>query len=399
LLPTWTRLAVGTLRASARDLLLIVAAVVFVPATASAGDVDAARKTFAEGVKLYQQGDWEGARRLFKKADTEHHAPAIVYNLALAEEKLGHLQAALDAYEAYIAEVGDKGELSSPAVLAIAQIKARTTKLRVETNPPGARLFVDGVPLTDPSPTSFLVGGGHHVVIAQGDGWRAERDVEAKGAGDALTVNLAKTETAPPAPTAPLDIERTTPPPSGPEKPIEKPPVPEPPKPAGPEGIVWGAEFAIVPCYLLAVTKENSTNAKDVASIVAGPVLEIGYALTEDFLFVGRGFVGVGPDAKPSYAFMGGPGLSYRLAKTVWLGASFIGGQLETKGENALNPNESVRYGTDLVFGALAEVNAILIKKKDGEWVAGFQPAFLLTKRSLDNTTFFFPLSFGYRAY
>ncbi len=347
-------------------------------------------------MKLYQQGDWEGARRLFKKADEEHHAPAIVYNLALAEEKLGHLQAALDAYEAYVAEVGDKGELSAPAVLAIAQIKARSTKLRIESTPPGARVFVDGVPLADPAPVTFLVGAGHHVVIAQGDDWRAERDVEAKGAGDALTVALEKTVAPPVTTPPPLDIERNTPP-ANPPPPGDKTTKPEPP--AGPEGFVWGAEFAIVPCWLLPVTKAEATNARDVASIVAGPVLEIGWALNEDFLFLARAFAGIGPDAKPSYAFMGGPGLSYQLFDAVWLGASFIGGKLETAGESAQNRDESVRYGTNLVFGAMAEANVILIKKKDGEWLAGLQPAFLLTKRSNDNTTFFFPLSFGYRAY
>src|SRR5687768_10008336 len=94
-----------TLRTSARDLFLIVALLLSLVRDAHAGDVDAARKLFADGVKLYQQGDYEGARRLFKQAEAEHHAPAIVYNLALAEEKLRHPQAAVDAYEAYVAEV------------------------------------------------------------------------------------------------------------------------------------------------------------------------------------------------------------------------------------------------------------------------------------------------------
>src|SRR5207244_3515958 len=119
-----------TLRASARDVVLTIALLLSSTQPAHAGDVEVARKIFADGVKLYQQGDYEGARRLFKQADAEHHAPAIVYNLALAEEKLRHPQAAVDAYEAYVAEVGDRGELSSSAAVAIAQIKARATKLR-----------------------------------------------------------------------------------------------------------------------------------------------------------------------------------------------------------------------------------------------------------------------------
>ncbi len=356
--------------------------------------MDAARKTFAEGVRLYQRGDYEGARRLFQQAEREHHAAPIVYNLALAEEKLNHLQAAVDAYEAYVAEVGDRGELAPAAAVAIAQIKARATRLRVETKPPGARVFVDGAPLAEPSPVTLLVPAGHHVVVAQGDGWRAEGDVAAEGKGDALTVTLAQPPAdAPPAPVpAPAPAPRVTP--AETERPSPEAP------PAETDGLVWGAAFAIVPCYLLGVDTRDktpaeraaTTNARDAASIVAGPLLEIGWALSPDLVFLARGMAGIGPDAKPSYAFMGGPGLSVRLGSRVWAGATFLGGQLETKAFDS-------RYGTDLVFGTMIEVNAVVLKKTHGEWIAGLQPALLLTRRDQDNTTFFFPMTFGYRAY
>lgn len=366
---------------------------------AFAGDVEVARKKFANGIKLYQQGDYEGARRLFKEAEAEHHAAPIVYNLALAEEKLGHLQAALDAYEAYVGEVGDKGDLAPAAAIAIGQIRSRSTRLKIETQPSGAHVFVDGQPLADVSPVTFLVGAGTHVVVAQRDGGRGEQDVVAKGAGDTVPVVIA----------IPIS-EKVTPPPPPPVDPIKPPPPdkitpppPPPPPPSEPEGLVWGVSFAIVPAYLLGVkqlTQEELAvpgtqprdNTSPRASIVAGPVLEIGYALTERFEFLARGFAGIGPDGKPAYCYMGGPGLSFKIGDRLWVGATFIGGQLELS-------KHRPHYGTDLVFGAMAEVNFAVLKKKDGEWIAGLQPAFLLTEMRNDNTTFFFPLSFGYRAY
>ncbi len=84
---------------------------------ARADDVEAARRDFAEGVRLYQRGDYEGARRLFKKADGEHHAPSIVYNLAVAEERALRPQAAIDTYEAYLAEAGENGEFASSSTV------------------------------------------------------------------------------------------------------------------------------------------------------------------------------------------------------------------------------------------------------------------------------------------
>jgi hypothetical protein len=384
-----------TLRTSARDLLLIVALVLSCSRTARAGDVDAARKLFADGVKLYQQGDYEGARRLFKQADTEHHAPAIVYNLALAEEKLRHPQAAVDAYEAYVAEAGGQGELSSSAAVAIAQIKARSTKLRVDTKPPGARVFVDGALLAEPAPVTVLVSAGTHVVVAQGEGWRGEEDVSVEGKGDSLAITLAQAATPEPAP----KIDPSPPPAAQP--PADRPPETPPLAPKQEiDGLVWGAGFAIVPAFLFGVDTSEKTpeetaatkNARDAASIFAGPLVEIGLALSPDFVFLARGLVGIGPDGKPSYAYMGGPGISFRATSRLWLGATFLGGRFETRAFDA-------DYGTDLVFGTMVEATYAVLRKTDGEWIAGLQPAFLLTRRDRDNTTIFFPMTFGYRAY
>jgi hypothetical protein len=89
---------------------------------------------------------------------------------------------------------------------------------------------------------------------------------------------------------------------------------------------------------------------------------------------------------------MGGPGISFRLLPALWLGATFLGGRFETRAHDH-------DYGTDLVFGAMVEATYVVMKKAEGEWIAGLSPAFLLTRRDQDNTTIFFPLTFGYRAY
>ena len=147
-----------------------------------------------------------------------------------------------------------------------------------------------------------------------------------------------------------------------------------------------------MPAYLAGVSSAQATNARSALTIVAGPTLEIGYALTERFELVVRGFVGIGPDAKPSYAYMGGPALSYRVAPPLWLGAGFLAGQLETRAHGA-------RYGTDQVFGATLEAGVVIVKKQSGEWLASLQPSVLLTEMRQDNTAFFFPFSFGYRGF
>lgn len=256
------------------------------------------------------------------------------------------------------------------------------------------RLFVDGTALADPSPATVLVTGGHHVVVAQGDGWRDERDIEVKGAGDLVSLLLEPAE-APSqvAPPAPRESERPASP-----GPVAEPArgdvygLPRPPVEEAPDGLFWGAAFTIMPAYLLGVANAQAANGRTALTIVAGPTLEIGYALTERFELLARGFVGIGPDAKPSYAYMGGPALSYRIASPVWIGAGFLAGQLETRAHGA-------RYGTDQVFGAMLEAGFVVVKKRTGEWLGSVQPSMLLTEMRQDNTAFFFPFAFGYRGF
>jgi hypothetical protein len=368
---------------------------------ARADDVEAARKDFAEGVRLYQRGDYEGARRLFKKADTEHHAAPILYNLARTEERLFRAQAAIDAYEAYVGEAGESGEFTGAAVVAITQIKARSTRLRIETKPTGARIFVDGFPLGESSPTTFLVVAGHHVVVAQGEGFRAERDVEVQGNGDSLSVTLEAPTSDASAPRS-QDLVASAPSSTAAHAAAASPPVamavavpvadplPVPPAPA-PDGFVWGAAFALAPYHLIGAAS-SLPNSESKTQVMAGAIFEAGHAVTDRFEFLARGFVALGPDGKPSYAIMGGPGLSLRLGTSVWLGATFVVGQIETVAEGK-------RYGTDVVFGTMLEATFVVLPTSVGQWTVGVQPGLLLTDKPPDNTTFFFPLSFGYRAY
>ncbi len=228
------------------------------------------------------------------------------------------------------------------------------------------------------------MSAGHHVVVAQSEGWRAEADVEAQGAGDTLAVSLhspgeggAATAPALPqvSPAVPPVVDR----------------VPEPAAREVPDGLVWGAAFALVPYHMVGAAK-GMPNELSTTRVGAGAILEIGDAVTERFEFFARGFLALGPEAHPSYAFMGGPGISLHLGSSLWLGATFLGGRLETR-------SNGIDYGTDLVFGAMAEANVVVLGSKWGQWMLGVQPGLLLTDEGKDNTAIFFPVTFGYRAY
>ena len=344
-----------------------------------ADDAEGARRDFTEGVRLLQLGDFEGARRFFKKADAQHHAPSVTYNLGLVEERLGHAQAAVDAYEAYVAEAGESGELSAAAAVALAQVRARSTRVRIGTTPLGARIFVDGGALPEPAPTAWLLSAGHHVIVAQGNGWRAEQDVEAKGSGDLLEVLLASPEETSGSvvtmPAAPGNADRNEPPPTD-----------------APDGLVLGAAFALVPFRMLGAQNPDRGNGEGATQVVVGGIVEGGYAVTERFELLFRGLVAFGRDARPSHLTLGGPGVSLRVGSRAWLGVSFVGGQLSTEAHFR-------DFHTDFAFGALAEATYTIVVTRYGEWAVGFQPGCLITDGAYTNTAFLFPFSLGYRFY
>lgn len=353
-------------------------------ARADADDPEGARRDFAEGVRLLQLGDFEGARRFFKRADAKHHALSISYNLGLAEERLGHVQAAVDAYEAYVSEAGDAGELSATAAVAIAQVKSRSTRLRIGTTPPGARLFVDGAPLVEASPAIWLVSAGHHVIVAQGNGWRAEQDVEARGVGDVVEVTMHPSANAAvaaiPAPAPAPSSERG-----------ERGETVTPPTQA-PDGLVWGATFALVPFHMFGAVNKDRGNGNGTTQMAAGGIVELGYVIADEVALLVRSLIAFGPDGKPTTLHMSGIGLSVRVAQRVWLGASFIGGQLATEARSA-------PFHTDFVFGALFEATYAVISTRFGQWSVGVQPGFLLATEGYENPAVVLPVTFGFRAY
>jgi hypothetical protein len=122
-------------------------------------------------------------------------------------------------------------------------------------------------------------------------------------------------------------------------------------------------------------------------------VLEVGAAIDPRVEFLMRGMAALGPDGKPTVLLMGGPGLSLRALPSLWVGATFVGGRLETKAHGG------VPYTTDVVFGAMLEAGLVVVDKPHGQWIASFQPSTLITEVETDNAALIFAFAFGYRAF
>ena len=73
----------------------------------AAAQTDEARTQFEQGIALYDEGKYDQAAIAFQRAFELKPSYKILYNIAQAQNQLGHYAAALEAFARYLAEGGD----------------------------------------------------------------------------------------------------------------------------------------------------------------------------------------------------------------------------------------------------------------------------------------------------
>lgn len=110
-----------------------------------------ARRKFQKALALQTAGDWAGALALLKEVADIRSTPQVLFNIALCEENLGQLVAALGDYELAATDARAEGIalVETEALERIERLQARIPRLRVERGQEAARANVslDGVEL------------------------------------------------------------------------------------------------------------------------------------------------------------------------------------------------------------------------------------------------------------
>jgi hypothetical protein len=149
-------------------------------ATSSAEGLKRAREQFGQALALQTAGDWAGALALLKDVAAVKSTPQVRFNMALCEEKLGKLVAALGDYELAAADArAEKADQVAEEVESrLESLRQRIPKLTV-TRGSGAEaaiVAVDGVSVGDqviglPMPTD----PGPHTVEGKAPGFQPFR--------------------------------------------------------------------------------------------------------------------------------------------------------------------------------------------------------------------------------
>lgn len=173
-----------------------------------AAELQEARDKFQKALALQTGGDWASALALLKEVAAVRSTPQVRFNIALCEENLGQLVAAVGDYElaAADARAANEGEVVQQAERRLQELKGRIPKVVVTrgTNADTATITLDGVTLGDQVIGKEMnVDPGPHVITARATGFDSFRTTVRVDEAETKTVPVELTPVAEPPPAPP----------------------------------------------------------------------------------------------------------------------------------------------------------------------------------------------------
>lgn len=146
----------------------------------SADALKHAREQFGQALALQTAGDWAGALTLLKEVAAVKSTPQVRFNMALCEEKLGRLLAALGDYELAAADArAEKADQVAEEVETRREaLSLRIPKLTVKrgAGADAASVVLDGVSIGDQViGTPMPIDPGPHTIEASAPGFKPFR--------------------------------------------------------------------------------------------------------------------------------------------------------------------------------------------------------------------------------
>jgi tetratricopeptide (TPR) repeat protein len=136
-----------------------------------------AREVFASGVRAYEERRYKDAIDLFQEANRITANPAFSFNIGIAYEDMGDPAMALRHYRDYLRQLpaaadADAVEERTERIEEILAAKG-VQQVSVLSDPPGARLSIDGKAI-GVTPWTGEIAPGHHQVTLELAGYRTE---------------------------------------------------------------------------------------------------------------------------------------------------------------------------------------------------------------------------------
>jgi tetratricopeptide (TPR) repeat protein len=141
--------------------------------------LDEGRRHFAQGVALYQEGNFPAALAEFQAAYDVAPAASILYNIGLTQKALFHYSEAITALERYLNEGPREGRIKPDRRKEVAEViegmKALLAPVSFALRPATATLTIDGRATALPDSHTLSLPAGNHVAVVSADDHEPQR--------------------------------------------------------------------------------------------------------------------------------------------------------------------------------------------------------------------------------
>ncbi len=148
---------------------------------------------FDQGMALFDDENWSGALAAFERAYELAPHYVVLFNVGACRKALHDYPGAVDAFESYLREGGERvsPERRAETERVIVEARSLIATVVIVVDRDGADIMVDGVRRgTSPLAEPILLGAGDHVVAARAEGLAPVETRLALVGGETRTVDL-----------------------------------------------------------------------------------------------------------------------------------------------------------------------------------------------------------------
>ncbi|QQR91532.1 MAG: PEGA domain-containing protein [Myxococcales bacterium] len=132
-----------------------------------------AKRAYTKGETLFKAGHYEAAQVQFEAAYAASPNPVVLLSVAKTQEKLENYSGVVQSLERYLKERADAPD-AEQVQKRINKIKSRPALYRINSQPDGARIFVDGQAQSHVTPAEVQLTPGEHEIELRADGYEAK---------------------------------------------------------------------------------------------------------------------------------------------------------------------------------------------------------------------------------
>jgi hypothetical protein len=153
--------------------------------------MEEAKRHFAQGVALYNDGNFNAALAEFDAAYKIKQSPSVLYNIGLTQKSLFHYNEAIDSLREYLAKEKKITKDQQKAVTQlITEMKALLAEVTINVIPDGSVIKLDDRTIGQAPMKPYGIAAGNHNLEVMADGYKPQKKELVVSAGQPMTVNF-----------------------------------------------------------------------------------------------------------------------------------------------------------------------------------------------------------------